>query len=479
MMKSMNQIFLGKLTGVLLLFTFILFHSAHAEASSNKLPIEDELDNYIQQTVDKLAIPGMSVAISHQGELVYSKVFGDDLNEETRFYIGSTTKTFTALAVMQLVEQGMINLDESVSTYLDDFTVSDQITVWHLLHHISGMTEFEYMSNLSPESQFNDLIEDMNSMSLTYEPGEYFSYFNPNYSLLGAIVERVSGQSYPEYIKEHIINPLGLEHTSVIGEVDTPGHLSFFGFSKKRMEPHLQYDLPAGFITSTSKDLVRFLEAVRMKEPVLGVSPEGIDLMMSSGNFYGMGLMIGEIAGRPAVHHGGSLPGYTSNAIMLLEDEYSMAFLINKNHMLNAFLFYPDLTNGVVSLITEQKPSSSVQYYWVYRLLIVLFAVTIIYNIIKISRMITRPKLITVRQRVTAALLNIAIPIAVIVLIPRVTGILFQRGMSWDLAFLLMPDLLMWLFIGLAIHFIMSIIHFGFLVKYYVNSREAIAMTKF
>lgn len=398
MKRSMNQVFWAKLTSVLLMLTFIHFYSIHAEASSNKLPMEDELDEYIQQTIDKLAIPGMTVAISHQGELMYSKVFGDDINVDTRFYIGSTTKTFTALAVMQLVEQGMINLNESVSTYLDDFVVSDQITVWHLLHHVSGMTEFEYMANLSPQSHFNDLIEDMKGMSLRYEPGEYFSYFNPNYSLLGAIVERVSGQSYPEYIKEHIINPLGLENTSVIGEVDTPGHLSFFGFSKKRKEPHLQYDLPAGFITSTSVDLARFLEAVRMKDPVIGVSPEGIEQMMSSGIFYGMGLMIGEISGRPAVHHGGSLPGYTSNAIMLLEDEYSIAFLINKNHMLNAFLFYPDLTNGIVSLLTEQEPSSRVQYYWVYRLLIVLFAVTIIYNIIKISRMITRPKLQTVRQ---------------------------------------------------------------------------------
>ena len=460
-------------TSALIIFSFLLSYSFASEASSINLSTEEKLEQYIENTANKLAIPGMTVAISHNGELIYSEAFGKDAHQDTRFYIGSTSKTFTALAVMQLVEQGKIDLDQSVSTYLHDFNVSDQITVRHLLQHTSGMTEFEYISSLPDDAQLSHLIEDMNQMSLTYEPGEQFSYFNPNYSLLGAIIESVSGQSYVEYIEDHIIQPLGLQNTSLIGEVDINGHLSFFGFSIKRTEPHIQYDLPAGFITSTAEDVVRFLEAIQIKDPVVGVSPEGIKEMKSSDFFYGMGLMISEIAGRPAVFHGGALPGYTSDAVILTEDGYSIAYLINKNHLLNGFIFNPAITKGIVSILTEQEPPSSVNYFWIYRLLIVLFAATIVYNTIKIVKMISRPEEKSAKQRLTAAIVNLVIPIATIIAIPIITGMIMQRGMTWELAFLLMPDMIAWLFIALAIHIIQSVIHFVFIFKHYFNLKAA------
>ncbi|OIJ15572.1 hypothetical protein BKP35_00830 [Anaerobacillus arseniciselenatis] len=457
-------------TIALIIFSFLIFTS---EASSINLSTKEKLDQYIENTAKKLAIPGMTVAISHNGELIYSEAFGKDVHQDTRFYIGSTSKTFTALAVMQLVEQGNIDLDQSVTTYLQDFTVSDQITVRHLLQHISGMTEFEFISSLPEDAQFSDLLQDMNQMSLTYQPGEQFSYFNPNYSLLGAIIENTSGQSYIDYVENHIIQPLGLQNTSLIGEVDTNGHLSFFGFSIKRTEPHIKYDLPAGFITSTAEDVVRFLEAIQMKDPVVGVSPEGIDEMTSSKSFYGMGLMIGEIAGRPAVFHGGALPGYTSDAVILTEDGYSIAYLINKNHLVNGFIFNPAITKGIVSILTEQEPPSNVNYFWIYRLLIILFAVTIVYNTIKIAKMISRPEQKSVKQRLTAAIVNLVIPIATFIAIPILAAMIMQRGMTWELAFLLMPDMISWLFIALAIHLIQSVIHFAFIFKHYFNFKAS------
>ncbi len=466
-----KKLLFSSATLALIIFSFVIYYPFTSEASSINLSTEEKLEQHIENTAKKLAIPGMTVAISHNGELIFSKAYGKDVHQDSLFYIGSTSKTFTALAVMQLVEQGKVDLDTSVSTYLHDFTVSDEITVRHLLHHTSGMTEFEYISSLHDDALVSKLIEDMNQMSLTYEPGEQFSYFNPNYSLLGAVIENVSGQSYVDYVEDHIIQPLGLNNTSLIGEVDVAGHLSFFGFSIKRTEPHIEYDLPAGFITSTAEDVVRFLEAIRMKDPSLGVSPEGIDEMKSSESFYGMGLMIGEIAGRPAVFHGGALPGYTSDAVILTEDGYSIAYLINKNHLLNGFIFNPDLTSGIVSILTEQEPPTRVNYFWVYRLLIVLFAATIIYNMIKIVKMISRPNQKSLKQRLTAAIVNLVIPIAIIIVIPILAGVLMQRGMTWELAFLVMPDMITWLFIGLAIHIIQSVIHFVFIFKHYLSLR--------
>jgi CubicO group peptidase (beta-lactamase class C family) len=447
-----------------LAFFILLFYSLTTGAVTN-LSTEEQLDRFIENTVKKLAIPGMSVAIAHKGELIYSQVFGDKINNETKFYIGSTSKTFTALAIMQLVEQGKIDLEESVTTYLEDFTVSNKITVRHLLHHVSGMTEANYISALPPHAQFSDLIQDMNKMSLTYQPDERFSYFNQNYSLLGAIVEKVSGQSYIDYIEINIIQPLGLFNTSFHGEVDTPGHLSFFGFSIKRIEPYIQYDLPAGYITSTAEDLVFFLEALRTNDQSVGVSTEGINLMMKGNPFYGMGLMVGEIYGRDVVHHGGALPGYTSDAVMLVEDEYSFTYLMNKNHLLNGFVFNRDLTSGIVAILTEQEPPNQVDYFWMYRLLIGFFVLTLLYNVIKIKKIISRPEEKTISERKIAAFLNIAIPAAVVIVIPYLATMILHRGVTWELAFLGMPDMVLWLLLAVVIHLSQAMIHIALIIK--------------
>lgn len=454
----------AKLIAIWVLLILLVF-TTRTEACTLNLSTEEQLDQFIENTVKKLAIPGMSVAIAHNGELVYSRVFGDDINKETKFYIGSTSKTFTALAIMQLVEQGKIDLDESVATYLEDFNVSQKITVRHLLHHVSGMTESEYISALPSHAQFSDLILDMNKMTPTYQPEERFSYFNPNYNLLGAIVEKVSGQTYNDYVEKNIFEPLGLLTTSLTGDVDTPGHLSFFGFSMKRKEPYIQYDLPAGYITSTAEDLVVFFEALRMRDTNVGVSSEGIDLMMKGNPFYGMGLIVSEIYGREVVHHGGALPGYTSDAVMLVEDEYSFTYLMNKNHLLNGFVFNRDLTDGIIAILTEQQTPNKVDYFWLYRLLIGLFIFTLVYNVIKMKKMISTPEEKTISERKKAAFTNIAIPVALIIGIPYLAPIILQRGMTWELAFLVMPDMISWLLLGIAFHIGQAMIHISFIIK--------------
>lgn len=475
MKDKSNKLFI-KITTLLLLLTLIFINLVYAEPSSQTLSTQDELDQYIQMTVKKLGIPGMSVAISHKGNLIYNETFGKDIEKNTRFYIGSISKSFTSLAIMQLVEQEKIDLDASVSNYLEDFTVSDKITVRHLLHHVSGMTENDYNSwgSLPPESDFSALVQDMNAMTLSFPPGEHFSYFNPNYSLLGYIIEIVSGQSYIDYMAEYILEPLGLNNTSLTGELDTIGHLSFFGFSIKRPEQYVTYDLPAGYITSTAEDLIIFLDAIRMKQPITGVSPQGIENMIT-GNSYGMGWMNSKVSNRPAVHHGGSLPGFTSNAVMLIDDEYSIAILMNKNHLLKGIIFYPDFTQGIVSILTQQEPPYRVKYFWIYRLLILFFALTIITNIRKFIKMIFHPQEKTIKWRIKAALINLAIPILLLILIPIVAGIVTMRGMTWTLAFLLLPDMILWLFIGVATHLIQSGIHISFIVKNHNKGKNLIS----
>lgn len=181
----------------LVLVSILMFTHLDNRTPSASLSVQEKLDNHIQKYIGRLGIPGASVAISHKGDLIYSQSFGPSIEKDTRFYIGSTTKSFTALAIAQLAHEKKIELDESVSSYISEFKVSDSITVRHLVYHVSGMSENEYSSwgALYPDDDFSDLVSDLNTMNLTSTPGEEFAYFNPNYSLLGYIIETVSGQS--------------------------------------------------------------------------------------------------------------------------------------------------------------------------------------------------------------------------------------------------------------------------------------------
>lgn len=469
-MKKRSAMLYRKISSLLIVFILLLSSVVFASPVPMETT-EEKLDRYFQSTIAGFSIPGASVAIAHKGERIYSRAFGESIEKDTRFFIGSVSKPFTALAVAQLADQGKVDLDESVSTYVREFAVSDHITVRHLLHHVSGMTEEGYRSwgALPVDASFSDLVEDMNTMPLTTNPGTQFSYFNPNYSLLGRIIEVVSGKSYVEYMEEHVVKPLGLTHTSLTGEVDTPGHLSFFGFSMKREEAYVTYDLPAGYITSTAEDLLGFLEAIRRHDPAAGLSLDAFEQLVRPyprDNFYSMGWMNYELAERPAIHHGGSLPGFYTNAVMLPEDEISIAILANKNHLLHASWFYRDWTDGIIRILTEQEPPSRLWLQWMYRGLGILFVLTLLANGRKLVGMLRRPQGETRKSRIGAVILNLAIALGLFLTVPMGGRLVFaQGGMQWSMVYLLLPDMITWLTVGIAVHVMTAGIHLFHLLK--------------
>jgi CubicO group peptidase (beta-lactamase class C family) len=147
---------------------------------------------------------------------------GRAMTPDTPFLIASLSKSITALGIMQLVEEGKINLDAPVQTYLPWFRVADEevsskITVRHLLHQTSGFDEREsYVRNLNTDSSDDALeksIRSLNTAELNFTPGEAFEYTNTNYDILGLLIQTVSGQSYEEYIEEKIFAPLDMDQS--------------------------------------------------------------------------------------------------------------------------------------------------------------------------------------------------------------------------------------------------------------------------
>ena len=227
-------------------------------------------------------IAGAAVAVVKDGKLFFTKGYGyKDIEhgipvdpEETMFRIGSNTKPFTWTAVMQLAEQGKVDLDADVNTYLD-FRVPDTfpqpITLKHLMTHTSGFGERWLESLASDERELVSEREWLvsNMPARIFAPGEAVGYSNYNAMLAGYIVSRISGQPYSQYIQEHILNPLGMSHTTATSPTppELQPHLSGgYTYADGGFEPVPNYmDQPAGFpsgvIQASVTDIARFMIA--------------------------------------------------------------------------------------------------------------------------------------------------------------------------------------------------------------------------
>src|SRR5215218_6743941 len=188
----------------------------------------EEIDAHIERQIDRLNVPGTALAIAEDDKIVHPRGFGEARSggeaptPQTPFFIGSLTKSFTALAVMQLVEDGKVELDAPVQRYLPWFRVADpqssaQMTVRHLLNQTSGLPTSSGEIQLADFDDRPGATERqaraLSMLELTRPVGSTCEYSNMNYNLLGLIIEAASGESYEAYIQDHIFTPLDMSHT--------------------------------------------------------------------------------------------------------------------------------------------------------------------------------------------------------------------------------------------------------------------------
>jgi CubicO group peptidase (beta-lactamase class C family) len=193
-----------------------------------------KVDQFITGNYQSYA-PGCAVLVAKKGEVLLEKGYGSaniELNVPMQsgmvFRIGSITKQFTAVAILQLVEQGKIALTDSIQKFIRDFHFKGKtITIEHVLTHTSGIKGYEEIDAKLPNPMRIDfspktVIDSIDRLSLEFEPGTRYNYSNSNYFLLGYIIEQVSGLSYPEYLRENLFKPAGLtstyyeSHTAII-----------------------------------------------------------------------------------------------------------------------------------------------------------------------------------------------------------------------------------------------------------------------
>jgi CubicO group peptidase (beta-lactamase class C family) len=328
----------------------------------------EELDAYIVKRLDALNIPGASLVVVEGDKIVHTKGFGvthyggETPTPQTPYFIGSLTKSFTALAVMQLVEAGKIELDVPIQHYLPWFTLADpgaaaQITVRHLLNQTSGFSQITGMINMSNFDTTPGAMERQGralaTTKLANPVGSTMEYSNINYNLLGLVIEAASGETYADYIQNHIFTPLDMRHSYTSKDAAQKdglavGHQQWFGFPVA--VPNLPVpvgSLPSGQLISSVEDIGHYLIAQQNKGEYSGthiLSPGGMAEMhqpaskITNGNKemgdYGMGWFIIKSNQVDLVFHDGEVPDYFSYMAFLPKQNRGMALLVNTNEQM-------------------------------------------------------------------------------------------------------------------------------------------------
>ena len=315
-----------------------------------------EIKKYLERFEKADAHSGTTL-IAKDGKVIFTHVCGEATKAwhipnklDTKFNLGSMNKMFTAVAIAQLVESGKLSFDDTVEEHLgSDWLppeIAAKVTISQLLSHTSGLgshfTDKFWESSRERFRALDDYKQLVVDQELRFQPGTEWAYSNAGFLVAGAIIEKVTGQSYFDYVREHIYDPAGMVNTDCY-ELDLDPPNLAIGYTRERMPDgqtrwvnnlfkHVIKGGPAGGGFSTVEDLLRFAEALRSEKLV---SRAMLDVLWSpkpASPEYGYGFALsgsqGEGLGR-VVGHGGGFPGISSNLEIFLDSGYIVAVLSN------------------------------------------------------------------------------------------------------------------------------------------------------
>lgn len=325
---------------------------------------EAEMSTALQNYIDQLAAEDLfsgAVLVARGDTPILLKAYGladKKLNisnkVDTKFNIASMTKMFTAVAVAQLVEAGRLSFNDSIGRHLPDYPnkeVADRVTIHHLLTHSSGLGDYQnekFYARLDKMRKIADLVPLFVTDPLKFQPGDGWDYSNAGFAVLGMIIEKVSGQSYFDYVKEHIFKPAGMMNTDfyerdknifnrALGymKANAKGEPDPEGFRQENTSTRPAKGSSAGGAYSTVNDLFKFRAALfghkllseKYKDILTRAKvkvPPGWPM-----NEYGYGFQINVIDGQRIVGHGGAAPGVSGKFDTYPELGYTVVILSN------------------------------------------------------------------------------------------------------------------------------------------------------
>jgi CubicO group peptidase (beta-lactamase class C family) len=292
--------------------------------------------------------PGATVLVAKAGKIVYHKAFGM-ANMELAvpsdtgmvYYIASNTKQFTAVAILQLLEKGLISLDDTLGKYVKSSPPLSQITIRHLLSHTSGLNGEGYRDSLNiPKGNTRQAdAERYAARNMAFPAGSKWVYNNANFQTLGYIIEKITRKTYQEYLTENIFTPAGMSAT-LVATGDEPlvkGRATGYGIFRRGMVNMVLHDIQdlyaSGGILTTARDMYKWNQAlksgvlIQKKTLELALTPQ----KLTSGQPvpYGFGWHIDNLRGNAVYRHGGAVPGFISETFYLPQEDVYVVILIN------------------------------------------------------------------------------------------------------------------------------------------------------
>ncbi len=475
--SNLWQVFLSAVCLALLLYTAVWAQTPTAGQINPQA-----VDAYLSESVQKYHLSGASVSIVKDGKVLFLKGYGQADNNravspQTQFYLGSVTKSFTALAVMQLVEQGKLELDAPVQRYLPWFQVADmqaskEITIRHLLNHTSGLSETTDPGVTDYSPTLTEQIRAMRTARLTAPVGSRYQYDSQNYRTLGLVIETVSGQSYADYLRDHIFIPLVMNHTTADPDLApqlAQGYGQVFGWPLAREQPFEPGALPSGYLISTAEDLAKFAVSMLDEGRYDGgqlVSPVTLKTMMTPpqgiNSEYGMGWMVTTSAdGHKLVLHGGALTSFSSMLMLIPEEKTAYVLLCNQNGLIPMFTGLQNIKLGLLDLALGQAAPANASFDWLYvvlALVVLLEVGTQIYRLVRLPRWASR--LAQMRPHIIwrDILLDVLVPLILFLGIPSSLNVILGGSGDWLDAYDLLPDVTLWLFASFSLSFVRGLL---------------------
>lgn len=343
-------------TIVITFLTFAISQIGLAQTNFDKT----KLDNYFNALEQNNKFMG-SVAVSKNGEVIYTKSVGftDVENnvkstDNSKYRIGSISKTFTAVLILKAVEEKKINLSQTINKWFPTLKNAKKITIEHLLRHRSGIHNFtndnDYLTwNTQPKTE-EKMVEIIAKGGSDFNPDSKAEYSNSNFVLLTYILEKTYGNSYSDLLQEYITKPIGLSNTYVFGKINPDNNESksyrFAGTWKVEPETDFSVPLGAGAIISTPTDLTKFSDALFGGKLL---TSESLEIMKTIKDGYGIGLFQIPFYRSVGYGHTGGIDGFSSVYSHFPNDNISYALVSNGTNMSNN-----DISIAVLSAVYDK-----------------------------------------------------------------------------------------------------------------------------
>ncbi|HYG84435.1 MAG TPA: serine hydrolase domain-containing protein [Verrucomicrobiae bacterium] len=459
-----------KIVSILTVAAFLFTPVAKAQDTSI-------LTDYVHNQFSTSGVRTGAVVITRDDNITELITVGDGVSGSTAFGLGSISKSFTALAIMQLYDKGLISLEAPVQTYVPEFRLADttatsKITVRQLLNQTSGLpTQAGYLGLYNRSISLAGSLKTLNEVELVSEPGKEFNYSNSNYTILGLIIERVAGVSYGDYMQEHIFAPLAMSHTFTDTRIAknngmAKGYTNWFGLKIPFEDTLAPAVIPEGGIISSAEDMSHYMIALLNDGVFRGtriLSSSSIahllaptvntpNISMLNVNAYAMGWGVGTIGNTKIISHDGDTQNFHANIGLLPEEKKGIAVLVGENATL---LGLSDTYKSVTSYIVEGKiPTISHTFRIFYLVFDVIVIVSTLLAIYSFWRLRSWRKQLERKFKNNQLVKRMVLSIAIDVFLATVLlCIIFVSGFPFVILMYGLPDITVWV-LGLAFVFI-------------------------